>query len=71
MDMALTEAQSRLAVSMDRHIKQSLASGQGGEGLWVSMYDHMGAFKQLLETCSPDDLVRRCQHDEGVGVATF
>ena len=63
--MALTEAQIHLAVSIDQHVKEILASGQGGQGLLASLYDYMGIFKQLLDTCSPDDMDLLCQQYEG------
>lgn len=63
--MPLTEAQIRLVVSIDRHVNQTLASGGGGEALLVSMYDHMGSFKQVLDTCSPEDMDILCQQYEG------
>jgi hypothetical protein len=63
--MALTETQIRLAVSIDRHVQQTLTSGGGGEALLVSMYDHMGSFKQLLDTCSPKEMDSLCERYAG------
>jgi hypothetical protein len=36
--MPQTETQILLAVSMDRHVREVLASGDGGVALLVSMY---------------------------------
>ena len=58
--MPLTEEHIRLAVSIDRHVTHTLASGSGSEGLLVSMYDYMSLFKQLLDTCSPEDMDALC-----------
>jgi hypothetical protein len=63
--MPLTETQIRLAASIDRHVRKALASGRGGEALLVSMYDDMGQFKQLLDTCSPEDMDKLCERYEG------
>lgn len=29
------------------------------------MYDYMGQFKQLLDTCSPEDMDKLCERYEG------
>lgn len=63
--MALTKAQIRLAVSIDRHVKEILASGQGSEGLLALLYGYMRTFKQLLDTCSPGEMDLLCQQYKG------
>ena len=44
--MPLTEAQTRLAVIIDTHVRESLAHGGGDEALLMSIADSMGTFKQ-------------------------
>lgn len=63
--MPLTEQQTRLAVTIDRHVHAIIASGGGDEELLVSMVDDMGMFKQLLDTCSREDMEILCQHYDG------
>lgn len=63
--MPLTESHIQLAVSIDRHVKHALAAGGGREALLVSMYDYMGMFKQLLDTCNPEDMDILCERYEG------
>ncbi len=63
--MPLTEQQTRLAVSIDRHVNSVVASGGGDEELLVSLYDHMGTFKQLLDTCSREEMDILCQQYDG------
>lgn len=63
--MALSEQQTHLAVTIDRHVNQVIASGGGDEELLVSMYDYMGMFKQLLDTCSREDMDILCQQYDG------
>jgi hypothetical protein len=62
--MSLTEEHIRLAVVIDQHVTHTLASG-GTEDLLVSMYDYMGLFKQLLDTCSPEDMDVLCERYNG------
>jgi hypothetical protein len=63
--VALSEQQTRLAVTIDRHVNQVIASGGGDEALLVSLPDHMGTFKQLLDTCSREDMDILCQQYDG------
>jgi hypothetical protein len=63
--MSLTEEYIRLAVTIDRHVTHTLLSG-GTEDLLVSMYDYMGMFKQVLDTCSPEDMDVLCDRYNGV-----
>jgi hypothetical protein len=59
--MAFSEQQTHLAVTIDRHVNQVIASGGGDEALLASLHDHMGTFKQLLDTCSREDMDILCQ----------
>jgi hypothetical protein len=63
--MALTEQQTRLAATIDRHVNQVIAGGGGDEALLVSMYDYMDRFKQLLETCSREEMDLLCERYDG------
>ena len=62
--MPLTEEHIRLAETIDRHVKHTLVSG-GTEELLVSMFDYMGMFKQLLDTCSSEDMDVLCTRYDG------
>ena len=59
--MPLTEQHIRLAVTIDRHVNQVVAYGGGDEELLRSMADHMGTFKQLLDTYSRGAMDLLCQ----------
>ena len=50
--MTLTAHQTRLAETIDTHVRQVLAHGGGDEALLLSMADYMPTFKQLLDTCT-------------------
>jgi hypothetical protein len=63
--MPLTEQHIRLAVTIDRHVNQVVANGGGDEELLRSMADHMGTFKQLLDTCSRGEMDLLCQQYDG------
>jgi len=63
--MSLTENQTRLAVTIDRHVNQVIANGGGDKELLESMYDQMGTFRQVLDTCSGEDIDILCQQYEG------
>ncbi len=63
--MPLTEHQTRLAVTIDNHVKHVVASGGGDEALLVSLYDHMSTFKQLLDTCSREEMDQLCERYDG------
>jgi hypothetical protein len=63
--MPLTAQQIDLAVSIDRYVNQVVANGEGEEALLRSMADHMGAFKQLLDTCSRRETDLLCQRYDG------
>jgi hypothetical protein len=63
--MPLTAQHTRLAVTIDRHVNQVVANGGGDEELLRSMSDHMGTFKQLLDTCSGEEMDLLCQQYDG------
>ena len=63
--MSLTEQQASLAVTIDRHVNKVIASGGGDEELLVSMSDQMGTFRQLLDTCSREEMDSLCQQYDG------
>jgi hypothetical protein len=50
--MPLTAQQTRLAETIDTHVRQVFAHGGGDEALLLSMADYMPTFKQLLDTCT-------------------
>jgi hypothetical protein len=64
--MSFTAEQTRLAVLIDTHVTQVLAHGGGDEGLLLSLADYMGTFKQLLETCTSEELNALCDRYEGL-----
>ena len=64
--MPFTREQTRLAVLMDTHVRQVLADGGGDEALLLSLPDSMGTFKQLLETCTSEELHALCERYEGL-----
>ncbi len=64
--MPLTSQQTRLAVMIDTHVTQVLADGGGDQALLVSLADYMGTFKQLLETCTSEELNALCDRYEGL-----
>lgn len=47
--MTLTAHQTRLAETIDTHVRQALAQGGGDEALLLSLADYMSSFKQLLD----------------------
>jgi len=63
--MPFTTEQTRLAVLIDTHVTQVLAEGGGDEAL-LSLADSMGTFKQLLETCTSEELNVLCDRYEGL-----
>ncbi len=58
--MPFTAEQIRLAVMIDTHVTQVLAEGGGDEALLLSLADSMETFKQLLETCTNEELNALC-----------
>ena len=63
--MPLTKQQLHLATTIDKHVQQVLASGGGDEELLVSMYDHMGTFKRLMDGSTQIEMDELCQRDDG------
>jgi hypothetical protein len=64
--MPFTAEQIRLAVLIDTHVTQVLADGGGDEALLLSLADAMGTFKQLLETCTSEELNALCDRYAGL-----
>ena len=63
--MPLTEHQTKLALTIDQHVKSVLGAGGDDEALLVSLYDYMGMFKELMETCSGDEMELLCERYDG------
>ena len=63
--MLLSEQQTRLAVTIDTHVRQVIAHGGGDEALLMSMADCMGTFKQLLDTCTSAEMDALCDRYDG------
>lgn len=63
--MPLDAQKTHLAVTIDRHVHRVVANGGGDEELLVSMYDDMGTFKQLLDTCSGEEMDLLCRQYDG------
>jgi hypothetical protein len=63
--MPVTEEQDRLARSIHQHVQLSTANGGGDEALLVSMYDHMGTFKQLMDGSTEEDMNQLCERYPG------
>ena len=64
--MPFTAQQTKLAMMIDTHVTQVLADGGGDEALLLSLADYMGTFKQLLETCTSEELNTLCDRYEGL-----
>src|ERR1700730_4425898 len=58
--MPFTERQTQLAMAIDTHVKRVLARGGGDEALLMSLADHMGTFKQFLDTCTRAEMDALC-----------
>jgi hypothetical protein len=63
--MLLSAQQTRLAVTIDTHVREVLAQGGGDEALLMSMVDSMGTFKQLLDTCTGAEMDALCERYDG------
>ena len=63
--MPLTEQQTRLAGTIDGHVQHVLARGGGDEELLVSLADHMGTFKQLMDMSTGEEMNALCERYEG------
>ena len=64
--MSLTEQHIGLALTIDTYVKQALAHGGGDEALLMSMAAYMGAFKQLLDTCTGAEMDALCERYDGL-----
>ena len=63
--MPLTADQTRLALTIDMHVKQVLAHGGGEEALLLSLADSMPTFKQLLDMCTGEEMDMLCERYDG------
>ena len=63
--MPLTVQQTQLAETIDTHVRQVLAHGGGDEALLMSMADYMPTFKQLLDTCTGEEMNMLCDRYHG------
>ena len=63
--MLLTALQSRLAETIDTHVRQVLAQGGDDEALLLSLADSMPTFKQLLDTCTGAEMDMLCDRYDG------
>lgn len=63
--MSLTEQQTRLAGTIDRHVKHVLAHGGGDEELLMSLADYMGTFKQWMDMSTGEEMNALCQRYDG------
>jgi hypothetical protein len=63
--MLLTALQTRLAETIDTHVRQVLAQGGGDEALLLLMADYMPTFKQLLDTCTGAEMDMLCDRYDG------
>ena len=64
--MPFTTQQTRLALMIDTQVTQVLAEGGGDEALLLSLADLMDLFKQLLETCTSEDINALCDWYAGL-----
>ena len=63
--MPLTAQQIRLAVAIDTHVTHLLAHAGGDEALLVSLADHMGTFKQLMDMSTGEEMHALCERYDG------
>jgi hypothetical protein len=63
--MPLTEQQTRLAATIDRHVKRILAQGGGNEELLMSLAHHMRTFKQVMDLSTGEEMNMLCQRYDG------
>ena len=63
--MPLTEQHTQLALTIDTHVKQVLAHDGGDEALLLSLADTMPTFKQLLDTCTGEEMDILCDRYDG------
>jgi len=63
--MPLTAKQLRLAVIIDKYVKQTIKNGGDDKDLLISMYEYMGTFKQLLDSSTQQEMNELCQRYDG------
>jgi len=63
--MPLTVQQIQLAETIDMHVRQVLAHSGGDEALLLSLADDMPIFKQLLDTCTGEEIDMLCDRYDG------
>ena len=63
--MPLTRKQIRLATLIDNHVERIIKDGGGDEELLVSIYDYIGTFKQLLDSCTSQEMDELCCRYDG------
>ena len=63
--MPLTEQKTRLAVTIDTHVKHILANGGGDEDVLRSLADYMDTFKQLMDMSTSEEMNAFCEQYEG------
>jgi len=63
--MLLTALQTRLAETIDTHVRQVLAQGGDDEALLLSLADSMPTFKQWLDTCTGAEMDMLCARYNG------
>jgi len=52
-------------VTIDTHVKQVLAHGRGDRELLMSIAEYMETFKQLLDTCTGEEMDALCDRYDG------
>ena len=63
--MPLTDQQTRLAGAIDRYVRHVLAQGGGDEELLLSLANHMGTFKQVMDMSTGEEMNALCQRYDG------
>jgi hypothetical protein len=63
--MPLTDQQTRLAGAIDQHVRHVLAQGGGDEALLLSLADHLGTFKQVMDLSTGEEMNALCQQYDG------
>jgi hypothetical protein len=59
--MPLSAQQPWLACTIDTHAKPVIAYGEGDEEQVLSLADHMGTFKPLMEMSTGEEIKALCQ----------
>ena len=63
--MALTDKQLGLARQIEEHVTKVVSDGGDDETLLLSMADHMGTFKQLIDTTNKGEMDELCERFSG------